>query len=80
MERFLDKAGRITTNPEILAGKPTIRGTRISVEFILELLSSGMSQEEIIKEYPHLEKQDIQASLDYAARILKNEEILSLKI
>ena len=80
MERKLDKVGRITSNPEILTGKPTIRGTRISVEFVLDLLASGMSNEEIVQEYPHLEKADIQAAVDYAARILKNEEILTVNL
>ncbi len=57
---------RIVFNPKILAGKPiiNIKGTRISVEFILELLSSGMSVQEIIKEYPHLRKEDILASIE----------------
>lgn len=80
MERKLDSAGKILSNPEVLAGKPTIRGTRISVELILELLASGMSNEEIIQEYPHLEKADIQAAVDYAARVLKNEEILTTSL
>ena len=66
---------RIILNPEVLAGKPIIKGTRISVEFILELLSTGMTTEEILKEYPHLKKDDILASLDYATKALKHEEI-----
>lgn len=52
---------RITVDPSILAGKPIVRGTRISVEFVLELLSSGMSMPEILKEYPQLTQEDIQA-------------------
>ena len=47
---------RIAMNPKILGGKPIIKGTRISIEFILELLASGMSVENIIKEYSHLKK------------------------
>lgn len=70
------KMDRITFNPEILNGKPIIRGTRISVDFILELLSSGMSIEGILKEYKHLKKEDILAALDYAAKTIKHEEIL----
>ena len=66
---------RITIDEKILAGKPVIKGTRISVEFILELLSSGMSVQEIIKEYNHLKKEDILAALAYATKILKREEI-----
>lgn len=66
---------RIVMDPKILAGKPVIRGTRISVEFILELLSSGMAVTEILKEYPHLRKDDILAALQYATRVLKHEEV-----
>lgn len=66
--------GKITKDPEILAGKPTIRGTRISVEFILELLASGMNNREILKEYPHLEEDDIHAAVDYAVTLLRKEE------
>ena len=69
---------RITFNHEILAGKPIIKGTRISVEFILEMLASGMNIEEILKEYPHLKKEDILAALRYASRILEKEEIYNL--
>ena len=56
----------IIIDPEILKGKPIIAGTRISVELILELLSSGMSIEEIIKEYPHLTKKSILEAIKYA--------------
>ncbi len=50
---------RITANPKILGGKPVIRGTRISVEFILELLASDVSESEILQDYPHLSKEGI---------------------
>lgn len=66
---------KIIVDPEILVGKPIIKGTRISVEFVLKLLSSGMNIEEILKEYPHLKKEDILACLDYAAQTLRHEEI-----
>jgi uncharacterized protein (DUF433 family) len=66
---------RIVINKEILAGKPIIKGTRISVEFVLELLSSGMSIEDIVKEYPHLKKEDILAALEYATQMLRHEEV-----
>ena len=55
---------RITYNPEILGGKPIIKGTRISVEFVLELLASGMTVDEILEEYPKLTRKDILAVLD----------------
>jgi uncharacterized protein (DUF433 family) len=54
---------RITANPNILGGKPIIRGTRISVEFILDLLASNVPEEEILEDYPHLKREDIQACL-----------------
>lgn len=67
---------RITYNPKIFGGKPIIKGTRISVEFILELLASDMTIEEIIKEYPQLRKGDILAAIDYAAKTVKREELV----
>lgn len=67
---------KITYNPKIFGGKPIIKGTRISVGFVLELLASGMAPEEIIKEYPQLTKKDILAVLDYAAKTVKKEELI----
>ncbi|MBI1926511.1 DUF433 domain-containing protein [Candidatus Poribacteria bacterium] len=70
---------RIVVNPRILGGKPIIEGTRISVEFILDLLASDVSEEEILEDYPHLTKQDIHACLRYAARSYRNEVYLELE-
>ena len=64
----------ITRNLEILGGKPIIAGTRMSVEVILESLAGGMSQEEMLREYPFLKKRHIQAAIDYAAKIVGKEE------
>jgi uncharacterized protein (DUF433 family) len=64
---------RITAHPNILGGKPMIRGTRLSVEFILDLLVADVSDYEILKDYPHLTRDDILACLKYAARSCKNE-------
>lgn len=64
---------RIHVNPQILGGKPVICGTRISVEFILNLLGAGISTEQILADYPHLSHDDIQACLSYAAHSLRNE-------
>lgn len=58
---------RITVNPEVCMGQPTIRGMRITVAFVLKLLASGMSHEEILKAYPELEEDDIRQSMEYAA-------------
>ncbi len=60
---------RITTNPEIYHGKPCIRGLRYPVETILELLSSGMTTDEILADYEDLERDDIYAVLAFAARL-----------
>lgn len=58
---------RIAVDPEILAGKPVIRGTRIAVEFVLELLAAGQSESEILNNYPGLTREDILACLAYAS-------------
>ena len=67
---------RIIYNPKIFGGKPIIKGTRISVEFVLELLASGMTATEIVKEYPQLKKEDILAAINYAAITIKREELV----
>ncbi len=67
---------RITYDPNILGGKPIIKGTHISVQFILELLGAEMSIDEILTEYPHLQREDILAALDYEAKTIANEEII----
>lgn len=72
MENLLD---RITLNPAVCHGKPTIRNMRYPVEMILDLLSSGMSQEEIISDYPAIEKADILACLAYASRLVNVKSI-----
>ena len=66
-----DWKSRITIDPEILAGKPIIKGTRIPVELILDLLANGWTTEEILENYPQLKKEDIIAALKYAAQVLK---------
>lgn len=69
---------RITFNPNILAGKPLIKGTRIAVEFILDLLANGWTTENILKNYPQLKKEDITAVLKYATELLKEEKVYPL--
>jgi len=66
---------RITINPEIMVGKPVIAGTRIPVELIIKMLSQGISEDEILGEYPRLCLEDIRAALAYASRVLSLEEI-----
>ena len=70
---------RIVVDSKILVGKPVIKGTRLAVEFILDLLAQGWSQEEILRNYPGLEAQDIQACLAYARDMLRNETIYPLE-
>ena len=60
---------RLTVDPDILSGKPVIRGTRISVELILELLAAGMPETEILNNYPGLEHDDVLACLAYASQL-----------
>jgi uncharacterized protein (DUF433 family) len=69
---------RITINPEICHGKPTIRGLRYPVETILELLSSGMTLEEILADYEDLEREDILAVLAFAARLSQVKRLESV--
>ena len=64
---------RITFNPEIFNGKPIIRGRRIAVEHILGMIAEGSTVEEILEGYPFLEKEDIQACMIYAHRIVSHE-------
>jgi uncharacterized protein (DUF433 family) len=69
---------RITTDPEVCGGRPCIRGQRIRVTDILDLLAGGATREEILSEYPYLEVDDITASLEYAARVL-NHPVVQIK-
>jgi uncharacterized protein (DUF433 family) len=66
---------RITVNPKILVGKPVVRGTRIAVEFVIDLLGRGWTTEQILKEYDHLTADDIRACLAYASEVLKSERL-----
>ena len=68
---------RIISDPEILSGKPTIRGTRISVEMILEWVASGATREDILQRHPHLTAEDIEQALGYAAMAVRNEVLHS---
>ncbi len=70
----------IVSDPEILGGKSIIRGTRISVEFVLEFLASGATQSEILKTYPQLPPEGLAAALQYAADALKREHVWALRM
>ncbi|WP_457742929.1 DUF433 domain-containing protein [Thermococcus sp.] len=69
---------RIEINPKKMGGKPVIKGTRIPVYFILELLANGWSFEEILESYPQLTKEDILAAIRYASMILKEEQYIEV--
>lgn len=68
---------RIILDPSILAGKPVIRGTRVPVDLVLELLASGWQEATIIKEYPMLKHEDILACIRYAHEIVRSERVYS---
>ncbi|MDI1315050.1 DUF433 domain-containing protein [Prosthecobacter sp.] len=66
---------RITSSPDICHGKPCIRGLRYPVEFVLELLSSGMTNEEILADYEDLEADDLRAAISWAAQVTRTKRI-----
>lgn len=70
---------RITIKPDVCGGAPTIRGMRITVSHVLELLAGGMTTDQILKDFPYLEKADIEACLEYAARQAAHREVLLSK-
>jgi uncharacterized protein (DUF433 family) len=70
-----DLLNRITFNKNVLCGKPLIRGLRISVEMILELLAKGATEEEILQDYPQLEPNDLRAALLYAHHMVAREDV-----
>lgn len=66
---------RITLDPEVLAGKPVVRGTRLSVEFIIGLLADGWAEDDILDNYPGLTYEDVTACLAYARDVLSSERV-----
>lgn len=70
-----DLLARITVNPEVMVGKPVIRGLRITVEQILKALGGGVSAADILEDYPELEPQDIRAALLYASERIESEKV-----
>ena len=71
---------RIVIDPEILVGKPVIKGTRLAVEFIIELLAQGWSEADILRNYPGLTQEDIKACLSYASNALQTEKVYPLNV
>lgn len=70
---------RITIDPDVMVGKPVIRGLRITVEHILRALAGGLRIEELLDDYPELEKEDIQAALIYASELVNEEQVFAVK-
>lgn len=69
---------RIVCDPEILMGKPSIKGTRISVELVLGWLGAGWSLEQVLDNYPHLQREDVLAALSYASEYMREERFIKL--
>ena len=72
----MDWQGRIVTSPDTLFGKPRIAGTRIGVDFVLDLLASGWSEAKILENYPHLKAEDLQAVFAFVRDCLKDESFI----
>jgi uncharacterized protein (DUF433 family) len=66
---------RIELKPQVLSGKPVVKGTRISVEHVIKLLADGWSEADVLRSYPHLTAQDVKACLAYAGDVLANERV-----
>jgi uncharacterized protein (DUF433 family) len=74
----MDWRDRIVVNPDVLLGKPVIRGTRLAVEFIIDLLAQGWSEQDIMGNYPGVTHEDIAACLSYAGEVLRTERVYAL--
>jgi uncharacterized protein (DUF433 family) len=69
---------RIELNPEVLTGKPIVRGTRLAVEYVLDMIASGVAEEEVLANHPRLTHEDILACVAYATEVLKSERVYPL--
>jgi len=72
----MEPMDRITIDPKVMIGKPVIKGTRITVQLIVQLLANGATEAEILNDYPDLKKEDIKAALLYASECLSREEVI----
>lgn len=73
-----DDQQRIETDPDVMMGKAVVRGTRVTVETILERLAAGEEMDDVLEAFPHLEREDIQAALQYAADVLSADDVSSV--
>ncbi|MCO6488130.1 MAG: DUF433 domain-containing protein [Phaeodactylibacter sp.] len=76
----MDKFNLITANPEVLGGKPCIKGTRISVDMVLEWFASGATIPGLLEQFPHLTEEGVRQALWYAAEVIKNERVIEIKV
>jgi len=74
----MDWRQRIVIDPDILVGKPVVKGTRMAVELIIDLMARGYTREQILEQYDHLTMDDIQACLAYASEALRSERVYAL--
>ncbi len=72
----MEPMDRIKIDPEVMVGKPVIKGTRITVQLIVQLLANGVTEAEILNDYPDLKKEDIKTALSYESEFLGREEVI----
>jgi uncharacterized protein (DUF433 family) len=80
MEAAMSWRERIELDPGVLVGKPVVRGTRLAVEFVLEMVASGVPEQEILSNYPRLTHDDILACVAYAAETIKGERVYPIAV
>ncbi len=78
--KHMEPPNRIVLVPDVLAGKPIVRGTRLSVEFVVGLFGQGWSEQQVLENYPNLTHDDVVACLHYAAEVLKAERVFPLAV
>ena len=74
----MDWRNRIAANPDVLVGKPVIKGTRLAVEFIIDLLAQGWTESDIMENYQGVTREDIASCLSYAGEVLKTERVFAI--
>lgn len=75
----MQDSGLIVSNPKVMTGKPVIRGTRITVELLLEKLAAGQTEEQILRAHPHITREGIRAALSFAAEALRASVVYPLE-
>jgi uncharacterized protein (DUF433 family) len=76
----MDWRERITIDPNVLVGKPVVKGTRLAVEFVIDLLAQGWTQQDVLQNYPRISEEDIHACLAYASAALRDEKVYPLQV